>query len=296
MLKWQWWGMGWFLLVGLLPVAASAQKTALEELSWERGTPPDMEEILSIRERFVYEVHYSFFRLGEIEVELLPDTTVNGRQLQQMRTVIRSGSGIPFLRNRHVRYTNTFHYDREAIYSHRFWRDDLHDNEPMRADIQFDREEMEVRFFERGEPKDTLELVEPASGGDIIFFYARMFAGEEEPYALPVFISEEGLGEVRASSSPWAEIREYEAFDEPVATYRSDGVADIDGPFGFTGNFSSWFLTDDRRLPLEAHVKILFGNLKISLISYEQIGKRRGGGPVSETAPHEKSTASGTRE
>ncbi|MGM0506714.1 MAG: DUF3108 domain-containing protein [Bacteroidota bacterium] len=295
-MMWRWWSLSWFLVMGLVPVAVSGQVTALEELDWDRGRPPDMEEILSIRERFVYEVRYGFFRLGEIEVELLPDTTVNGKQLQQMRTVIRSGSGIPFLRNRHVRYANIFHFDRNAIYSHRFWRDDLHDNEPMRADIQFDREQMEVRFYERGEPRDTLELVEPASGGDIIFFYARMFAGEDVPYALPVFISEDGLGEVRALSSRETEIREYDAFDEPVATYRSDGVADIDGPFGFTGDFSSWFLTDDRRIPLEAHVKVLFGNLKISLISYEQIGKREGGGPVSETAPHEKPTSSGTRE
>ncbi|MEX0594345.1 MAG: DUF3108 domain-containing protein [Balneolaceae bacterium] len=290
----RWWMSGWFFFVSLLPVAVSAQTTSLEELDWERDRPPDMEEILSIRERFVYEVRYGFFRLGEIEVELLPDTTVHGQPLQKMRTVIRSGSGIPFLRNRHVRYASTFHFDRDAIYSHRFWRDDLHDNEPMRADIQFDREEMEVRFFERGEPRDTLELVEPASGGDIIFFYARMYAGEERPYALPVFISEDGLGEVRASSSSRTEIREYDAFDEPVATYRSDGVADIDGPFGFTGEFSSWFLTDDRRIPLEAHVKVLFGNLKISLINYEQIGKRKGGGPVSETSPYEEPAVAGS--
>lgn len=273
-----------------------AQQSTLQDLKWEKGHPPDMEEILSIRERFVYEVRYGFFRLGEIEVELLPDTTVNGQQLQQMTTVIRSGSGIPFLRNRHVRYSNIFHFDREAIYSHRFWRDDLHDNEPMRADIQFDREKGEVRFYDRGELMETLDLVEPASGGDIIFFYARMFAGIETPWSLPVFISEDGLGEVRASSSRETEIREYEAFDEPVATYRSDGIADIDGPFGFTGAFSSWFLTDDRRIPLEAHVKVLFGNLKISLISYEQIEQRRGGGPVSATAPHEGSPASGTGE
>src|SRR5690625_5770223 len=37
--------------------------------------PPVLEELLSVRERFVYSVRYSFLNLGEIEVELLPDTT-----------------------------------------------------------------------------------------------------------------------------------------------------------------------------------------------------------------------------
>jgi len=269
----------WFMAASL-----SLQAQGGADADWI--APPDMEELMSVRERFVYNVRYGFINLGQIEVELMPDTTLDGRTVQKMRTIMRSGSGVPFLRNRNVHYQNLFSYTRDSIFSHHFWRDDLHDDEPRRSEIVFDREQQEVRFFERGEPKDTLELVEPASGGDIIFFYSRMFAGVEQPYELPVFITDD-MGIVTASSSRETEIRSYDAFDDPIPTYRSEGIADIDGPFGFTGRFRSWFATDRRRIPVEAHVRVLFGNVRISLISYEILDEQTDD-PVSETTPSER--------
>lgn len=273
----------WISLFLLLP---SASETAAQaERSFEREGPPDMEFLMSVRERFVYNVRYSFINLGQIEVELLPDSTYDGRRVQRMRTIMRSGSGVPFVRNRNVHYNNLFSYNDEGLYSHIFWRDDLHDDEYRRSEILFDRDRQLVYFFERGEPCDTLTLEDPASGGDIIFFYSRLFAGIEEPYTLPVYISRE-RGEVTASSSPDVETRSYEAFPEPIETYRSEGVADIDGPFGFTGRFRSWFSTDDRRIPVEAHVRVLFGNVRITLVSYEQLEERTEGAvPTARTRP-----------
>ncbi|MEX2584852.1 MAG: DUF3108 domain-containing protein [Balneolaceae bacterium] len=269
-----------FLLLTVLPLYGQSNG---EE---QRIAPPDIHELMSVRERFVYNVRYSFFNLGEIEVELMPDTLWNGRPVQRMRTIMRSGSGVPFVRNRNVHYQNFFTYTPEAMYSHRFWRSDLHDDEPERSEIIFDREAGLVLFFERGEPRDTLELVEPASGGDVIFFYSRMFAGTEQAYRLPVFIDDE-LGMVSAVSSPETELRSYDAFSEPIETYESEGVADIDGPFGFTGRFRSWFATDERRIPVEAHVRVLFGNVRITLKSYEIIDERSND-PISTTSTSRK--------
>jgi len=65
-------------------------------------------------------------------------------------------------------------------------------------------------------------------------------------------------------------MRSYEAFDEDIETYMSEGRADINGPFGFRGKFKSWFSTDDLRIPVEAHVRVIFGNVKVRLISYER--------------------------
>ena len=247
------------------PISALQDSVVLE--------PPDLERLLSVRERFVYSVRYSFLNLGEIEVELLPDTTWRGKEVMHVRTVMRSGSRIPFVGERHVHYQTYFFHDGEQLYAHRFWRDDLHDDEPGRAEIQFDREQDRVYFSEPGEPQDTLDLVEPASGGDLIFYVSRLYAGLEEPYEIPVYI-ENDRGSVTAESSPETEMRSYDAFPEPVETFYSEGEADIDGPFGFRGRFKSWFTADELRIPVEAHVRVMFGNVRIRLISYEQAGPR----------------------
>jgi hypothetical protein len=255
-----------FLLLFILySLPASAQSM----FTFERDEPPTMEMLLEAREVFEYEVTYGFLTLGWIDVELLPDTTWNGEKAYHLRTRIRSNRRVPFVGTRIVNYETLFSYNEKYPYSHVFWRDDIHDDEYDRVRILFDRDDGKVYFYERGEPTDTLDIAEPASGGDIIFYYSRMFAGLEKPYELPAFI-EGDKGIVTARSSHSTERRSYAAFDEPIETYLSEGEADVDGPFGFRGRFRSWFATDDLRVPVEAHVRVIFGNVKVRLISYER--------------------------
>jgi hypothetical protein len=244
-------------------------------LSYERDQPPTMDMLMSVKERFVYNVRYGFLNLGEVEVELVPDTTYQGKDVYYMRTIMRANSSIPFVGSRDVHYQNFFSYNEKWPYSYLFWRDDMHSEEYERYKIEFDRENMEVRFFEKGEAMDTLALEEPASGGDVIFYFARMFAGIEESFELPVYIENE-KGYVTAKSSHEIEKRSYDAFPESIDTYLTEGVADIDGPFGFRGDFKAWFATDDLRIPVETHVRIIFGNVKIRLISYERLNETTG--------------------
>lgn len=245
------------------------------ELTFERDEPPTMDMLMSVHERFVYNVRYGFLNLGEVEVERMQDTTFQGKDVFYMRTIMRSNSRIPFVGTRDVHYQNFFSYNDEWPYSYLFWRDDMHSEEYERYKIEFDRKEMEVRFFEKGEVMDTINLEEPASGGDIIFYFARMFAGIEETFELPVYI-ENDKGNVSAKSGPDTEKRSYDAFPDPIDTYMTEGFADIDGPFGFRGNFKAWFATDDLRIPVETHVRIIFGNVKIRLISYERLNESTG--------------------
>src|SRR6056297_275963 len=255
------------ILSGLIPSVLTAQ----DQLTYDRTEPPTMEMMLEAREVFEYEVRYGFFTLGWVDVELLPDTTYNGEKAYHLRTTMRSNSSVPLISKSIVNYENLFQYNEKWPYSFVFWRDDIHDDEYDRVRIVFDRDSSKVDFYERQEIQTSLELVEPASGGDIIFYYSRMFAGLEEPYRLPAYIENE-LGYVEARSSSETEMRSYEAFDEDIETYMSEGTADINGPFGFRGKFKSWFSTDDLRIPVEAHVRVIFGNVKVRLISYERQG------------------------
>lgn len=259
------------ILFFLLAAAFISELAAQDEFTYDRNEPPTMQMLIDAREVFEYEVSYGFFTLGWIDVELLPDSTYNGKPAYHMRTTMRSNSRVPLIGKSIVNYENLFQFNEKWPYSFLFWRDDIHDEEYNRYRIEFDRDSSMVHFYERGEYMESLDLVEPASGGDIIFYYSRMFAGMDEPYKLPVYIENE-LGYVESVSSNRTEMRSYDAFDEDIETYRSDGIADINGPFGFRGRFKSWFATDDLRVPVEAHVRVIFGNVKVRLISYERHG------------------------
>lgn len=257
-----------FIVTLLISITLSSSAIA-QDFTYDRDQPPTTEMLMDVRETFEYEVRYGFFTLGWVDVELLPDSTHEGERVHHIRTRIRSNNKIPFVGTRIVNYESLFSHSDTTFYAHEFWRDDIHDEIYDKLRVDFDREEDLVYFFEEGEPTDTLDLVEPASGGDIVFYYSRMFAGIEEPYELPVYIEGE-KSTLTASSSPKTDMRRYDAFDEKVETYYSEGTTDADGPFGFSGKFKSWFMTDDLRIPLEAHVKVIFGNVKVRLISYER--------------------------
>src|SRR6056297_2650679 len=249
-----WWDMMRMLLIRLFKIGSlfaliSFQLTIAaafgQEFTYDRDEPPTTDMLMNVKETFEYEVRYGFFTLGWVDGE------------------------IPFVGKDIVNYESLFSHNDKWFYAHEFWRDDIHDENYDRLRVDFDRTEELVYFYEEGEPTDTLALEEPASGGDIVFYYSRMFAGIEDSYELPVYIEGE-KSTLTASSSSKTEMRSYDAFEDDVETYFSEGTTDADGPFGFSGRFKSWFMTDDLRIPLEAHVKVIFGNVKVRLIDYER--------------------------
>ena len=247
--------------------------TAQSVLIYGSSESPTMTQMIEARELFTYEVTYGFMTLGWIDVQLLPDSTYQGETAYHLRTTIRSNRRNILAGNRYVNYENLFQYNEKWLYSHVFWRDDIHDGDYDRVRIKFDLNNGMVHFYEYGEYQSSLPIEEPASGGDVIFFFSRLFAGTDQSYAMPAFIENE-KGYVRADNSPEIEMRSYDAFEEEIPVYKSEGVADIEGPFGFRGSFRAWFSTDDLRVPVEAHVRVIFGNVKVRLISYERNGER----------------------
>lgn len=255
------------IVAGLCLIQTSA--VAQQNFTYDRSEPPTLEMLIDAREVFEYEVSYGPFTLGWVEVELLPDSTYEGKKAYHIRTLMKTNNRLLFVGYKEIHYESLFQYNEKWPYSFVFWRNDVHSEEYNKFRIIFDRESQQAIFFEEGDQTENLELTEPASGGDIIFYYSRLFAGLEERYLLPVYTEDE-QGTVTAISSPETELREYDAFEEPIETYLSNGEADIEGPFGFKGSFKSWFSTDDLRVPVEAHARVIFGNVKVRLISYQR--------------------------
>jgi hypothetical protein len=231
--------------------------------------PPTMEELLEWKEVFTYKVKFGFFKLGEVKTEIISDTTYQGQKIWWLRTVITSNSGIPFVGDEENHY-NTFMVETDSTpYTKLYWRDDI-DEEEFEAEVyEFDYKKEKVYFSKMGEPVDTLALTEPSTSGQLIFYYSRLFAGTNKDYRLPVYLEGE-KGYINGTNSSEIEERDYDAFDDPVKTYFSEGDADIEGPFGFKGKYKAWYIADDLRVPAEAHAKVWLGNVKVKLIDYKK--------------------------
>lgn len=254
------------LLLIFLPLTLQAQDSLLTYEHADRA--PTESELLKWHEVFTYEVRYSLFKLGEVKVEMMGDTLYEGKQAQYLRTIITSNPGIPFVGREENHYNTIFTQTDSLPHTLVYWTDNVDDEEYDDTRYIYDYEAGKVLMRDQ-ENIDTLAIEEPASSGQLIFHLGRLFAGTENDFTIPIYLNLE-KGYISVDNTLKKESRTYKAFDEPVETYYGEGESTIDGPFGFRGEFKSWYLADDLRVPLEAHVKVWLGNVRIKLIDYKK--------------------------
>lgn len=229
---------------------------------------PTADELLDWHEVFTYNVKYSFFTLGKVRVEVT-DTLYHGEPAWKLSGVITSNPGIPFVGTEENHYNTIFKIEdgkpREQVY----WKDNVDEEEFDEDRYIYDYNLEKVYAFKEGDPIDTLDLKLPATSGPLIFFFSRLHAGRDVNSRIFIYLDEE-QGTIDMEYTRQQEEREYEAFEEPVNAFYAKGNADIDGPFGFSGAFKAWFANDELRIPLEAHVKVWLGNVKVRLIDYKK--------------------------
>lgn len=224
--------------------------------------------LLKWHEVLTYEVKYSFFKLGEARIEVT-DTLYRGEPAWHIRGIITSAPGIPFVGREENHYNSIFRVIDGSPTELVYWKDDVDDEEFSEDRYVFDYERQRVYAFKRGEPRDTLDLEQPATSGPLIFMFSRLIAGREADSRVFIYLDER-KGTIDMKYSAGLESRSYKAFENPVEAFYADGYADINGPFGFRGDFEAWFADDALRIPLEARVKVWLGNVKVRLIDYKK--------------------------
>lgn len=253
-----------FLLAGML-----SPLLAQDLYPSEKDTPPVMEGFFTVKETFRYEVKYGFLKLGWVNVELLSDTLYQDQERKHILTEIESNSRIPFMGKELDQLHSIFHVNDDGWpVEDKYWKDNIDENEMDEIQYWFDRDLGKVYYKEEDGSRDTLDLEDPATSGHLIFYVSRMHAGTDEDFTLPVYVTKK-KGYIFGKNSAKLDERRYEAFDEPIQAYMLEGSTEnIEGPFGFSGDFRAWFMNDDLRIPLEARVKVLWGNVKVKLIEY----------------------------
>ncbi len=264
-----------FLLL-VISVPLAAQNKAEEQIY---TLPPTVDELLKWHEVFIYEVRYSFFKLGEVKIEIVSpaqrsldeveDTLYNGVKSYHLKTVITS-SGVPFVGDERNRYSSVFTVSDSSFKALTFWTDNVDENEPNTSRYTFDYEKGKVYGYVKEENKrDTLQLERPATAGHLLFYMGRLRAGTHTTVHVPVYINLKKKEAVITHTTE-KQMREVDAFDHPVMTFFTHGDANFDGPFGFSGEFEAWYLVGDMRLPIEAAVDVWIGDVQIRLIDYKK--------------------------
>lgn len=233
--------------------------------------PPNMEELFSVKETFKYEVKYGFIKLGWVTVCLYEDSLYQDQWRKHLVTVIESNSAIPFMGKELDEFHSLFYVNEDGFpVEVKYWKDNIDEQEFQEIQYWFDRDRDIVYYIEEDNTRDTLALEDPATSGHLIFYFSRLFAGSDEDFTLPVYVTKK-KGYIYAENSTKTEERNYEPFDGPIQAYQLNGrTKDIEGPFGFSGEFRAWFLDDDLRVPLEARVKVLWGNVIVRMIDYKR--------------------------
>lgn len=229
---------------------------------------PAMSSLLKVKERLTYTVHYGFLTLGTVILEEIRDTTYMGKEVYYSRTIIRSNPSIPFVGRKERHYHSIFTHNDTIAYGLNFWTDSLHDNEFMDSRYIFDYDRGKVYIYEFEEPTDTLDLYGPADSGPTLHLITRLYAGMDAYREYPIYISNE-KGNVQMNYTSRLDRISSDAFGGNVQAYYSHGNANVKGPFGFSGAYRAWHLNNDSRIPLEAHVRVWVGNVRVRLQKYE---------------------------
>lgn len=255
------------LLVGMISELQAQNLQGVREVT----PPPTMQDIMQWHEVFTYEVRYSFFKLGEVKVEIVSDTLYNGKKSWYLKSIITSNTGIPFVGDEENHYNSLFYYGRDEMKIQKYWTDNVDEEKFNETEYIFNRAENRVYAYEseKEPPRDTLALEEPASSGQSLFYRSRLTAGTDTLIRYPVYLNLEKKY-ITLNHSTKTDMRGYEAFPEEVKTFYTQGRADIKGPFGFSGDFEAWYLANKLRIPVEARVNVWLGNVKIKLIDYKK--------------------------
>jgi len=226
--------------------------------------------LVGLRERLTYEAHYGVIRLGLAVVEQYKDTVYKGQKRRMLRTVVTSNPKLLLVGYKEERFHSIIAHNDTVVYDLYYWKDDVDDKKFKEERYDYDYRNGRVLAWKDKNRPDTLKLDGPSISGPGVLYHTRMLAGTGRSTRIPIFINQK---------QHFIDMKDYKRTEKiENATFGKthedawyvDGDAAFDGPFGFSGKFKGWVLKDKHEnVPLEGHVKVWIGSIKVKLIKYE---------------------------
>lgn len=225
--------------------------------------------VYSEGEDLVYEVKWTFFKLGRVHIRSLGDF--------KAITYIDSYPELPFVDLHSIHYTemdSTFHtrsgyaIDRDG----KEWGG-------LRyiPDLSGKRVAVEQLFYRdpsdppyKREPRDTIKLQSSSFiDGLAIGYLPRLFIHSEQTVNVHTILKG-SLGTTTFLFTKKRSTVDIDALDYPVRVVEVGGSTNAVGVYGMTGDFTGWFSDDEAAVPIKGELKVLLGSVTIELIQWHR--------------------------
>ncbi len=238
--------------------------------SGARPTPgPD---VLGEGEELVYEVTWTFVKLGTVRLVVHPDYSA--------RAWIDSYEGLPYV-DLHSRYTSQMD---STLYSRGSSSLELNaDGTWVGLNYRYDfgRNLLAIEKVRQQDPDgipaeripgdtlsiDRLQFVDGLS----IAYLPRRLVHMDRSVDVPTVLHGK-LGTTSFFLPAEKTTVDLDAVEYPVRAVEVDGVTTVVGVFGMTGDFRGWFSDDASAVPLKGTLKVLLGSVTIELIKWNKKG------------------------
>jgi hypothetical protein len=219
----------------------------------------------------VYEVSWSFFKLGTIHIQTLGDFKAIAH--------IDSYAGLPFVDLHSVHYTemdSMFHsrggyaIDKDG----KEWKGMRYIPDSSSKQIA-----VEQLYYKdpagppyRQEPGDTLRLKSSwFVDGLAIGYFPRLLIHTAQTVNVQTLLKG-SLGTTTFFFTAKHTSEDIGALDDPVKVIEVQGSTNAVGVYGMTGDFTGWFSDDEAAVPIKGKLKVLLGNVTVELIQWNRKG------------------------
>lgn len=258
----------------LLVVAFTAESTNTPVSS----TAAKVAGVMMPGEELLYEVSWTFFKLGKIRVITLPSPNPDSGVVYS--AVAYSDSyDLPFV-NFHAFSTSemdsTLFSKGSTLFEKRdtSWFRQIYHFFPMSrlyvTENSYVREIKSPPLF----PSifDTMKLsYDTFQDGTSILYYARAHVNDHRAVAVPTLVRGKA-GKTNFYFPAERTTETIDAVDYAIRVLEMDGKVEFEGIFGLTGDFAGWFSDDEAAVPIRAKMKVILGSITLELLEWKRPG------------------------
>ena len=233
------------------------------------GTPGNT--ILAEEEEYIYEVSWSFFKLGTVRVKSFPDL--------HAEAYVDSYEGVPMVDLHAIQFCvmDSLFYSRGSRAlekkGEQWWGLEYHYDFPAKTIVVDETyQNLPNSTPASHQAKDTLRLQDmQCIDGLSIGFFPRRFIQTSQAIGVPTILYGK-LGQTTFYFDRKVVEEEIDALERPVRVVEVEGVTDVKGIFGMTGDFVGWFSDDSLGVPIKGTLKVLIGDITIELTKWNRKG------------------------
>ncbi len=222
-------------------------------------------------EEYVYEVSWTWFKLGTIRLHTLSGGKAEAR--------IDSYPNVPFvdLHSVHSTTMDSLFYSRASLSVEKDeggWKglDYVYDLPHKQLIVEDIRKASPADPPQLVDVKDTLRLpsTEFLDGLSIAYFPRRFVHADTTITVSTVLYGK--LGQTTFSFHRKETTQEIDALERPVKVVEFTGNTSAVGIYGMTGDFTGWFSDDSAAVPIKGKLKVLIGSVTVELTNWNRKG------------------------